>query len=75
MVVMEKVCMLKKKKRLKINQLQKVRFIKVNELKLIQVELFPFFHFMCGFANASGLFCMAHLVNIERFLNQSNISF
>ena len=28
------------KKRLKITQLKKVRFIKVNELKLTQVELF-----------------------------------
>ena len=38
----------------------------MNELKLTQVELF--FHFMCVEANASKLFCMAHLVNIERFL-------
>ena len=29
-----------KKQRLKITQLQKVRFIKMNELKLTQVELF-----------------------------------
>ena len=29
-----------KKQRLKITQLEKVRFIKVNELKLTQVELF-----------------------------------
>ena len=29
-----------KKQRLKITQLEKVRFIKVNELKLTEVELF-----------------------------------
>ena len=45
-----------------------MRFIKVNELKLIEVELFYFFHFMCVAAIASELFCMAHLANIEHFL-------
>ena len=29
----------------KITELENVRFIKVNELKLIQIELFPFFSF------------------------------
>ena len=42
-------------------------FIKVNELKLTQTELFQFFHFMSVSANASELFCMAYLANIERF--------
>ena len=50
-----------KKQRLKITQLEKVLFIKVNELKLTEVELFKFFHFMCVTAIASELFCMAHL--------------
>ena len=40
----------------------------MNELKLTQVELFQNFHFMCVAANASELFCMAHLTNIECFL-------
>ena len=52
-----------------------MRFIKVNELKLSQIEIFLFFHFMCVAANASELFCMAHLANIERFLLHSNFSF
>ena len=52
-----------------------MRFMKVNELKLTQVELFSFFHFMCVAANASELFCMAHLANYERFLYHSNLSF
>ena len=63
------------KKRLKITQLEKVNFMKVNELKLTQVELLSFFHFKCVAANASVLFCMAHLANNERFLYHSNISF
>ena len=46
-------------------QLEKMRFIKVNELKLTQVELFWCFHFMCVTANASTLFCMVHLANTE----------
>ena len=45
-----------KKQRLKITQFEKMRFIKVNELKLTQIELFLFFHFMCVAANASELF-------------------
>ena len=32
-----------KKTRLKITQFENVRFIKVNELKLTQIELFQFF--------------------------------
>ena len=60
---------------MKVTQLEKVRFIKVNELKLTQVELSSFFHFMCVAANASELFCMAHLANIERFLYRSRLSF
>ena len=49
-----------KKTRLKITQLEKVRFIKVNELKLTQVESFSFFHFMCAAASAFELLCMTH---------------
>ena len=55
--------------------LEKVRFIKVHALKLTQVQLFSFFHFMFVAANASELFCMAHLANIQRFLNHSDLSF
>ena len=44
------------KRRLKITEVEKVRFIKVNKLKLTQVELFYFFHFICAAANASELF-------------------
>ena len=50
---------------MKITQLEKVCFIKMNELKLSHVELFSFFHFMCVATNASELLCMAHLANIE----------
>ena len=35
------------KTRLKINQLEKVHFMKENELKLIQNELFYFFFTLC----------------------------
>ena len=49
-------------------------FIKVNKLKLAQVELFSLFHFMCVAANTSELFCVAHLANIERFLYHYNVS-
>ena len=42
--------------------------IKMNELKLNQVELFYFFHYMRAAANASESFNMAHLGNIELFL-------
>ena len=41
------------------------RFINVNDLKLTQVQLFSFFHFMCVAANASEMFCMAYLANID----------
>ena len=64
-----------KNQRLKITQLEKARFIKVNELKLSQIELLQFFHFMCVAENASKLFCMAYLAHIERFLYYSNLSF
>ena len=52
-----------------------VHFIKVNKLKLTQIELFQFFHFIRVAANASELFCMADLGNNERFLYHSNLSF
>ena len=58
-----------------MTQLEKTRFIKVNELKLFEVELFLFFHFMCVAANAYELFCVAHIANIERFLYHSNLLF
>ena len=54
-----------KNQRLKLTQLEKARFIKMIELKLTEVELFYFFHFMCVATNASELFCMAHLAKIE----------
>ena len=60
---------------LKITQLEKVRFIKVNELEIIQVELFWFFPFMCVAVHASELFCIAHTANTERFLYHSDSSF
>ena len=41
---------------LKIAQLEKLRFINANEMKLTQVELFLFFYFMCAAAKASELF-------------------
>ena len=58
-----------------MTQLEKVRFIKVNELKLTQAELFSFFHFMRVAANASELFCMAYSANIKRVLYHSNLLF
>ena len=54
--------------RLKITHLKKVRFIKINELNLTQVELFSLFHFKSVTANVSELLSMAYLSNIERFL-------
>ena len=61
---------------MKINQLEKMNFIKVNEVKLTKVEFFSFFHFMYVAANASELLCMAHLANGERiFLYHSNLPF
>ena len=47
------------KTRLNVTQIEK-------ELKLTQTELFSFFQFVCVVANASELFFMAHLTNIER---------
>ena len=46
-----------KKTRLKITQLEKAHFIRVNELKLTQLELFSFFHLICIAANESELLC------------------
>ena len=51
---------IKLKNKMKIIQLEKVRFVKLNESVA---------------ANASKLFCMAHLANIESFLYHSNLSF
>ena len=56
------------KTRLKITQLEKVRFIKANELKLTQVQLLSFFYFKCVAANAYELLCLAHLANNGSFL-------
>ena len=64
-----------KKQRSKISQLEKVRFIKVNQLNLTHVELFSFFHFRCVDADATKLFCMTYLPNIKRFLCHSNLPF
>ena len=63
------------KQKLKVTQFEKVRFMKVNELKLTHVELFQFFHILCAAANASELLCVAYLESIERFLYHSNLSF
>ena len=52
---------------LKITQVEKVHYIKVNEFKLTHVELFSFFHFMCVAAIASELFCMVLLASTESF--------
>ena len=41
----------------------------------INLSYFLFFHFMCAAANASELFCTAHLANNERFLYHFNLSF
>ena len=43
---------------MKVTQLVKVRFIKVNELKLTQVGLFSIFTFKSVAANTSKLFCV-----------------
>ena len=56
-------------------QLEKAHFIKVNEIKLTEVELLLFFHFICVADIASELFCMAHIANFESFLYHSNLSF
>ena len=49
--------------------------MKVDELKLTQIELFQFFHFMCAAANESELFSIVHLAHIECFLYHSNFLF
>ena len=41
--------------------------MKMNELKLTQVKLFYFYHFMYVAANAFELFSMAYLAKTERF--------
>ena len=65
-----------KKQDWKITQLEKVYFIKVNELNLTHFELVILvFLFMCVAANGFELFCMAYLANIERFLHHSKLSF
>ena len=63
------------KNKIENNSLKKVRFIKVNEFKITQIELFYFFHFICVVANASEFFCMAYLAKIDSFLCHSNLSF
>ena len=45
-------------------------WVKINSIWVILI-----FHFMCVAANASELFCMAYLANIERFLYHSSLSF
>ena len=60
---------------LKIDQHEKVSFLKVNELILTQVELFSFFHFKSVVAKVSELFCVALQAKNERFLYNSNLSF
>ena len=51
------------KKSLKITQIKKVRFIKVNKLKLTQVELFYFFTLCVLLLMHPKQFCMVHLSN------------
>ena len=45
-------------KRLKVIQLEKMRFIKENELKLTQVELFSLFHLKSITPNVSEFICV-----------------
>ena len=52
-----------------------MRFIKVNELKLSQVEFFLFFYFKCVAANVYELFCVVYLAYNEHFLYHSNLLF
>ena len=47
----------------------------MKELKLTQVELFSFFHFMCVAVNASELLCMAYLASNEDFLYHAYLIF
>ena len=70
-----KVVLHAEKTRMKTTQLEKVRFIKANEFKFTQVELFSFFHFKCVVANVSELFCIAYLAKNERFSHHYNLSF
>ena len=56
---------------MKITQLKKVHFIKENELKLTQVELFLFFHFKYVGANVYDSFRLAYLAIDEHFLYHS----
>ena len=63
------------KNKIENNTLEKVRFNKLNKLKLTQVGLFSFFHFMCVAANGFELFYKTHLANTELFLYHSNLSF
>ena len=57
----------KSNERLKITQLEEVRFINVNELKLTEVELFLLFHFKFVAANVFELFCAAHFQIMNAF--------
>ena len=59
----------------KLNQLEKIHFIKVNELKLYEVKFFFRFHFMCVASNSSESFCMPRKANIKRFLYHYNLLF
>ena len=61
--------------RMKTTKIEKVCFIKMNEIKLTQVELFSIFHCMCVAADASKLFCMSDFANTECFLYHCKLSF
>ena len=77
-ISLDRKCLLKRLKKqdtLKITQLEKERFIKMNELKLTKLSYFSFFLIMRVAANTSELFSIAHLENIEGFLCYSNLSF
>ena len=52
---------------MEITQSEKVRFNKVNGLKLTQVELFSFFNLMCAADHASESFCMAYKQKMNAF--------
>ena len=70
-----RVCTLKIK-HWKIIQLEKVLFIKVNELSYqSNSDWVIFIFFKCAPAYESELFCQVHLTNNERLLYHSNISF
>ena len=53
--------------KIEMPQLEKVRFIKANDLKLTQVGSFSFFHFWCVAANVSELFCWPFQQKINLF--------